>query len=254
VSGLAGILGAYASGTRPEVSESWLPAFDGVIFDMDGLLIDTELSYAHAWKHAALAFGVELDRDFLHSLFGRHATDVEQCLAGAIGDTFDRQRFFAQAERLWHEHVARHGIPLMPGAEFILEALEQAAVPFAVATNSDSPYARICLDRAGLAGRFPILVCRDEVAAGKPEPDLFIEAAQRLGFPVERCLVLEDSPTGLLGASRAGAITVLISSRNAPADAINLARATFTSLEEAAVPILAAARTKKVWSQVASGD
>ncbi|MBS1214467.1 MAG: HAD-superfamily hydrolase, subfamily variant 3 family protein, partial [Proteobacteria bacterium] len=130
------------------MSRTRLPAFDAVIFDMDGLLIDTEPTYAHAWKRAALALGVELDKDFLHSLFGHHAADVAQRLETELGAAFDLESFFAEAERFWYEHIEQYGIPLMPGAETILDMLKQAEKPYALATNSDSPFAGVCLERA----------------------------------------------------------------------------------------------------------
>ncbi|CAG1021116.1 phosphoglycolate phosphatase [Methylococcales bacterium] len=211
-----------------------LPAFSAVIFDMDGLVLDSEPTYAFAWKKAAEAFGVELEEGFLHGLFGRHADAVEAALAQRIGAGFDRDRYHAAAARFWRAHVVRHGIATLPGVENLLSMLDRKRVPYALATNSDGPFATECLRLAGLEGRFPWAVTRDQVAQGKPAPDLFQEAARRLGVSAAQCLVLEDSATGLLAACRAGAIPVLVLDRPAPAESAALAAFSFRTLDELA--------------------
>lgn len=190
-----------------------LPPFSAVILDMDGLVLDSETTYCAAWRRAAADAGHDLRDGFLESLFGRHADDVVQALAGELGPRFDRGEFFRAAERYWFEHIEAHGIPRMAGVEAVLAHLREASIPFALATNSDGPYARLCLKHGGLDEAFPVLVTRDQVALGKPEPDVFLEAARRLGVDPAACLVLEDSETGLLAARAAGTLPVLIQRR-----------------------------------------
>lgn len=190
-----------------------LPAFAAVILDMDGLVLDSEATYCHAWRQAAAEAGHALDAAFFEPLFGRHADDVVRALAERLGPHFERDTFFRAAERHWFELIEAQGIPPMPGAAALLERLRQRAIPFALATNSDGPYARVCLERGGLQEAFPVLVTRDQVARGKPEPDVFLEAARRLGVTPAQCVVLEDSATGLLAARAAGMHPVLIQRR-----------------------------------------
>ena len=210
-----------------------LPPFAAVILDMDGLVLDSETTYCGAWRKAAADVGHALDDGFLESLFGRHADDVVQALAGELGSRFDRERFFRAAERHWFEHIETHGIPRMPGVEALLASFREASIPFALATNSDGHYARLCLERGGLSEAFPVMVTRDQVALGKPEPDVFLEAARRLDVDPTNCLVLEDSETGLLAARAAGTQPILIQrrvelrTRLAP-----LAQIAFVSLED----------------------
>lgn len=209
-----------------------LPPFKGVIFDMDGLLLDTEPTYASAWRRAAADFGVDLDLDFLHGLFGLHADAVLQTLADRIGPSFDPPVYHASAGRYWREHVATAGVPIMPGALALLNWLKEEGIPHALATNSDGPFAQLCLEHSGLLGQFEIQITRDQVSAGKPEPDLFLVAAHRLELAPADCLVLEDSHTGLLAASRAGAIPILIN-RRLPSDEVKqLARFHYVTLED----------------------
>jgi len=211
-----------------------LPGFSAVIFDMDGLVLDSEPTYASAWQQAAEEFGVHLNKDFLHSLFGRHADDVQTALAQRIGAGFDRNRYHAAAARLWRAHVASHGMATLPGVETLLGLLDQRQIPYALATNSDQPFADECLRLAGLEGRFPWVVTRDQVAEGKPSPDVFLEAARRMGVAAAQCLVLEDSATGLLAARKAGATPVLVLNRPAPEPSAALAAWRFNSLAELA--------------------
>ncbi len=218
-----------------------LPPFKAVIFDMDGLVLDSEPTYVFAWRQAAAEFAIQLEDGFMQSLFGCHADDVERALAEKIGAGFERERFLDLAARFWRSHVGVHGIAPMPGVEDLLAALDYQGIPYALATNSDSSYAAQCLRLARLESRFPLAVTRDQVAAGKPAPDLFLEAARRLGFAAVQCLVLEDSATGLLAARRAGAVPALVLARPAPEDAKALAALSFRSLREVAERIQARA-------------
>jgi len=211
-----------------------LPDFSAVIFDLDGLVLDSEPTYAAAWKKAAAEFGAYLDEDFLLGLFGRHAEDVEMALAQRIGPAFDqhRDRYHAAAARCWRAHVDNHGIATLPGVDNLLALLDHRGIPYALATNSSGPNAKECLRLAGLEGRFAWMVTRDQVVSGKPEPDLFLQTAKLMGVAAEQCLVLEDSTTGLLAAQRAGAIPLLVLARPAPAESIALAFLAYNNLDE----------------------
>ena len=187
-----------------------LPPFAAIIFDMDGLVLDSETTYCTAWRQAAADVGHRLDDGFLESLFGRHADDVVQTLAEKLGPAFDRKVFFKAAEQHWFSHIRTHGIPRMPGIEALLACLRERSIPFALATNSEGHYARLCLEHGSLREAFPVMVTRDQVALGKPEPDVFLEAARRLDVDPAACLVLEDSETGLQAARAAGTQPILI--------------------------------------------
>jgi HAD superfamily hydrolase (TIGR01509 family) len=187
-----------------------LPPFRAVVMDMDGLVLDTESTYCRAWRHAAAELGFALDDEFFRGLFGRHADDVKAGLADACGDSFDLQAFHAAAEMHWLAELAANGVARMPGFDRLLDTLRAEGLPYALATNSDEPYASLCLNAAGIASDFPVLVTRDQVRTGKPAPDVFLEAARRLGVAPCDCLALEDSATGLEACSSAGMIPVWV--------------------------------------------
>jgi HAD superfamily hydrolase (TIGR01509 family) len=217
------------------VSAAVLPPFRAAVLDLDGLVLDSESTYCAAWRLAAAELGRNLGEEFCHSLFGRHADDVEAALRRELGAAFDRERFHRSATRHWHAHLEAHGIDRMPGLEALLAGFRARRVPYALATNSDAPYALHCLRRAGLESEFATIVTRDQVARGKPAPDLFLEAARRLGVPPEACLALEDSETGLAAACSAGMIAVLVQRREAlRARLERQARLAFATLGEVA--------------------
>jgi beta-phosphoglucomutase len=209
-----------------------LPPFEGILFDMDGLVLDSEKTYVTAWQSAAKALGRTLETEVAEALFGMHADDVARLLGEALGPGFDRRQFFKIAETFWFKGLEAEGIPKMPGFDALATWLRVEKIPFALATNSDGHYAERCLSAAGLEGVFEVFVTRDQVSAGKPAPDLFLEAARKIRCAPESCLVLEDSETGLQAARAAGTHPVLIQQRPALRDKLSpLASHVFPDLQ-----------------------
>lgn len=205
-------------------AEPRLNAFSGVIFDLDGLVLDTEGSYFSAWRLAAERMGFELDDAFCLSLSGLQFKDVLQRIQDFCGEAFDVDNFNALSAECWREHIAAHGIEVKNGFDDMLRLIQERNLPYCLATNSFEFNARECLRHAGLDEVFPLLIGRDKVEKGKPEPDIFYRAAELMGLPIASCLILEDSPTGALAASRTGAQLALIPSL-LPADADSVAMA-----------------------------
>ncbi len=200
-----------------------LADFSAVIFDMDGLVLETESTYSIAWQQAASAMGYDLSGDFCQSLSGLHYRDVELKLLGCFGADFDLQAFGRNSGDCWREHVNVHGIAIKPGFPGLLDLLVRFKVPYCLATNSPAVNALECLEQAGIKDVFSAIISRDDVVHGKPEPDIFLKAAQVLQVDIRRCLVLEDSPAGIMAASKAGAISVFIPS-TAPVDPMTVER------------------------------
>jgi HAD superfamily hydrolase (TIGR01509 family) len=183
-----------------------LPA--AVVFDMDGLMLDSERVERWAWRTACAARGYDFDDAFHLTLVGRRDADVRRDLEARFGASFPLVDVQAEAHALWLGRVREHGMPEKPGLAELLQAIDEIGLPKAVATSSIRP--RVELSLGALALRFDAIVTGDEVREGKPEPEIYLTAAGRLGVRPGACLALEDSPAGQLAAARAGMVAVLI--------------------------------------------
>jgi beta-phosphoglucomutase-like phosphatase (HAD superfamily) len=189
-----------------------LADFSAVIFDMDGLVLDTESTYSIAWQQAASAMGYDFSEDFCLSLSGLHYPDIELKLLAYCGAEFNLQTFNRLSGECWRDHVNIHGINIKHGFAGLLDLLIKQNIPCCLATNSRTVNALECLELAGIKDVFSIIISRDHVQNGKPEPDIFLKAAELMQVDISRCLVLEDSHAGIVAASRAGAVSVFIPS------------------------------------------
>ena len=194
-------------------------SIDAVIFDMDGLLIDTEAVYLKAYLAAAAHMKVELPLAFCHSLIGRPSPDCDRMIQAFFGPAFALDAFNDHADG----HAARTlaaKVPVKPGAAELLAFLGERGLPLAVATSSSRRTTERHLGQAGLLGHFRALATRDDVERGKPHPDLYLEAARRLGVAPNRCLAFEDSNNGLTAAHAAGMIAVMVPDIAPPTDEV----------------------------------
>jgi len=181
-----------------------------VVFDMDGLMLDTEPIYKRAWQAAASELGCGLDDHFYATFVGRPNDDCEQLLLHRFGAQFPLAPFRLRWRELWDADATANGIRTKPGLLELLTLLDTLKIPFAIATSSEAGETEFCLRAAGLDGRFPVRVTRDQITHGKPAPDIYLEAARRLQIDPAQCVALEDSEAGILSASRAGMVPLLI--------------------------------------------
>lgn len=188
-----------------------------VVFDMDGLMVDTESIYQFAWRNAAATFGYTLSDTILMATTGRPLGDCYKILQAAVDDAFPMPAFLELWPRLWHEQIRSHGVPQKPGLVELLDLLDTHHIPKAVATSTEYPEALFTLHQAGIADRFSLIISGDQIANGKPAPDIFLRAAERLGVPPQSCLALEDSEAGVLAATTAGMITIMVPEIQDPA-------------------------------------
>lgn len=180
-----------------------------VVFDMDGLLFDTETLYREAALAAAAAWGHALpDRLFL-SLVGRPWTANRAALLDHYGAGFAVDAFQAEWVRQF-EAIVDARLALKPGVARLLDLLDELRLPRAIATSSHHADVRRNLAAHGMAGRFDAVVAHGDYARGKPAPDPFLVAAGRLGVPPQLCLALEDSHNGVRSAAAAGMAVVMV--------------------------------------------
>lgn len=182
-----------------------------VIFDMDGLMFDTERLWDTLWEPTCRALGLEMPQD-LEAFFtgGRGLAGVK------LNEHI--QKFFPQAdpqvivEKIWGlaEQRFAQGVPCKPGLAELLETLEEKKLPRIVASSSPRALIQKNLETTGMARYFDQVVCGADVRHSKPAPDIFLEAARRLGVDIRDCLVLEDSFNGVRAGHAAGAVTVMV--------------------------------------------
>jgi beta-phosphoglucomutase len=187
-----------------------VPQISAVIFDMDGLMLDTESINRLAWQRAAEDLGYELRDEFYLSLLGRTTGDCEFLVRQLLGPEFPMDEFRVRRRRVWNAHMDGAGIEAKAGLLDLLAFLEAQRLPLAVATSSHARSADASLRSAGVRDRFGVVVTGDQVARGKPAPDIYLEAARRLGVGSADCLALEDSDNGVRAACGAGMTTVMV--------------------------------------------
>lgn len=183
---------------------------EAVVFDMDGLIIDTETLARLTWRQAAADCGLDLDDALFGTLVGRTRRDSNAILQAAFGEGFALDAFRLRCSEHWEVCIAERGIPLKPGVVELLDLLDEVGLPRAVATSTTRAGAERSLALAGVLDRYPVLVTGDQVERGKPAPDIFLRAAEVLAVDPARCLALEDSPYGIMAAHAAGMVPVMV--------------------------------------------
>lgn len=190
-----------------------------VVFDMDGLLFDTESLYQAAAVAAAEEGGHDISSGIIFRLVGLPRLHGRTLLLEHFGAAFPVDGF----EAAWLRHfwrLAEDGLVLKPGALELLDLLDTLRLPRAIATSSSHRTIQHHLAAHGLVGRFDALVGNGDYVAGKPAPDPFLTAAERLGIAPRCCLALEDSYNGIRSAAAAGMMTVMVPDLLPPTDDI----------------------------------
>ena len=182
----------------------------GVIFDMDGLMTDTERLYIDLWCQILREQGMEEHREVVTRCIGMDHSKMRSYIKDTLGEEFDYLSVLGEVGKRSERYCQEHGIPVKPGLYELLDDLDAQKIPYAVATSSRGEGARSKLQKIGVLSWLRGLVTGDMVEKGKPDPEIFIRAAQALQLPPGECLVLEDSPHGILAAHRAGCLPMMI--------------------------------------------
>jgi HAD superfamily hydrolase (TIGR01509 family) len=207
-------------------------AIEAVIFDLDGVLVDSEQVWDAAREALVRETGGRWHDGATADMMGMSSPEWSRYLHEQLGVPLSPQEINA-AVVARVEAQYRERLPLLPGA---VEAVERLAAhwPLGLATSSNREIVELVLERAGLAERFAATVSSEEVGRGKPAPDVYLEAAARLGVAAEHAAAIEDSSNGLRAARAAGMRVIAIPNRHFPPadDALALADATLGSLAE----------------------
>ena len=181
-----------------------------IIFDMDGLMFDTETLNAAAWEAACKVRGFEMTEALARSYIGANAETTKKLMQNHFGAGFDYDAIREDRITRVFKHIEENGMPLKPGLRDLLAYLDKNGLKTAIGSSSGERFISFYLEHAALDHEFDVIVGGDQVENGKPEPDIFLAALDKLGVRADECLVLEDSYNGITAAHRAGIRSVMI--------------------------------------------
>jgi HAD superfamily hydrolase (TIGR01509 family) len=202
-----------------------------VIFDLDGVLIDSEGVWNEARREVALANGGRWPDDAQRAMMGMSSTEWSAYMHDELGVALAAEQISQEVVSRLERHY-REELPLLPGAREAVTSLGRVW-PLALASSANRALIELVLDVAGLAQEFAATVSSEEVARGKPAPDVYIEAARRIGAEPSECVAVEDSTNGIRSAAAAGMTVIAMPNRDFPPapEALRLAGGVLESLE-----------------------
>lgn len=204
-----------------------------VIFDMDGVIFDSERLVVETWVEVAKKYGIEGIEDACAACVGINAQATELKMKEIYGEDFPYQEYKKEASALYHERYDDGRLPTKPGIRELLEFLHTNNIRTAVASSTRRAVVEQEIRDAGLAPFFQKIICGDMVERSKPAPDIFLKAAEELGVNPEVCYVIEDSYNGIRGAHTAGMHPIMVPDMLPPTDEMEkLAEQIFPSLFE----------------------
>ena len=187
-----------------------------VLWDMDGTLVDSEEFHWISWREALANQGVAITREQFHSSFGQRNDSV---IPGWLGAATAPERFLTignAKEEVYRQLIRERGITALPGVSYWLRWLHEQGWLQAIASSAPRPNVEVVLHALSASNAFETIVSADDVQRGKPDPEVYLTAAQRLGVSPARCIVVEDAAAGIAGASNAGMRSVGVSRNGKP--------------------------------------
>lgn len=181
-----------------------------VIFDMDGVLVDTERISRWAWDTVGEKWGCRIDETFLSKLRGGNLEQLKSAFLSRYGQEFAFDAMWEEKRSLFLQTLKKEGVPVKKGAVRLLQYLKEKGYGIALATGTARSQTLWNLENTGLEDWFDVMICGDEVTKSKPDPEIFLRAAEGLGVSPKRCLVLEDSLNGISAALSGGFHVVMI--------------------------------------------
>jgi HAD superfamily hydrolase (TIGR01509 family) len=202
-----------------------------VVFDLDGLLIDSEPLQAWAWYEYVARFGTSMTPAILNRMLGLRAVDAVKIPIEMLDLPVDEETALRERDEIFLAAIPG-AIHAHEGAVELIDALRAREIPIALATSGHRRYVDLALASAGLTGRFDQEVTAELVTRGKPNPDVYLRAADLLGTSPEACLALEDAPNGVTAAKAAAMRCFAIPGDHATSEAVSHADAVLGSLNE----------------------
>lgn len=188
----------------------------GVLFDVDGVILDTECLYSRFWMEACHFYGFPMTRQQSLQMRSLNKTAGQEEFHKLFGPAADYTTIRQKRIELMDAFVEKEGVAAKPGICALLDALDERGIPCAITSSSPRQRLESYLTPLNLYHRFQKVVSGYDVPRGKPEPDIYLRGAAELGLSPEVCLALEDSAAGILSAYRAGCLPVLIPDLDTP--------------------------------------
>lgn len=182
----------------------------GIILDMDGTMFDTEKISVEAMQKIAEQYGAAVSYDFALEFLGLPSEIVKKRFLEKFGSDFDFDNYRNDKIAYQNAIISDKGVPFKPGLVELLKFAKEAGVPCVVATSTSKERAMNLISKANLNEFFEAFVCGEDVEKGKPNPDIFLIAAEKIGVKPDECFVVEDSRNGILAASKTGAKAFLV--------------------------------------------
>jgi HAD superfamily hydrolase (TIGR01509 family) len=192
----------------------------GVIFDMDGVLINSEPMIRTCAQEAAAELGFSISDETYVTWMGLPSAQLQDAIRQSMGSKFPMEDFYAEYKKRWEEKLKSRKILANPGIQSLLKALKKESVPVAVATSTIREQAVETLRTTDLLSYFDTIVGGDNVKNGKPAPDIYRHAAEKIDVPTNQCLALEDSEIGVKSAVSAGLYVIMIPDLVTPSSTI----------------------------------
>jgi len=204
-----------------------------VVFDMDGVLFDTERLCMKAWMAVAEQNGLPGMEEIFPQCIGLNANDSRRIVLEAYGEDFDYPHFREQTSLWFKEYIANNGLPIKPGVREILGWLKTTSYAVGLASSTRKETVSGHLGMAGIGDSFDVLVTGDMVEHSKPRPDIYLRACRELGVEPEQAYAIEDSPNGIRSAYAAGMRPLLVPDMIIPDEEIRqMSAAEFKDLNE----------------------
>jgi HAD superfamily hydrolase (TIGR01509 family) len=203
-----------------------------VVFDLDGLLIDTEPIFAEASRRMLARRQLSFEPAVIQAMMGMPALRALALFREHHRLPESVEELMKESSAVFYEVLGQEPASLMPGVLPLIDHLEQTGIPKAIATSSSRRYVKYILAPHGIAERFGFVLTCDDVRKGKPAPEIYEKAAERLAVPADQILVLEDSVNGLRAAKAAGARCIVVPHATVPTDQLEDADAVIPSLAD----------------------
>ncbi|MBD5526993.1 MAG: HAD family phosphatase [Lachnospiraceae bacterium] len=191
-------------------------SIEAVIFDMDGVLFDTEKLCMDSWIAIAGERNIPDMEVFFPRCIGRNLTDTRMLFGEFYGELYDYEEFRKQASAWFHDYIEKNGMPMKKGVKELLEYLQRGGYKIGLASSTSRHSVEDHLERAGIRGYFQSLTTGDMVEHSKPQPDIYLMACKSLEVNPAQTMAIEDSPNGIRAAHAAGMIPVMVPDLIAP--------------------------------------